>query len=187
MAVELDPWYSNNICFIGDAAHALFPFYGAGLNTGLEDVTQLIKILESYPLEDGAHEVDWPLVFKQFYEARKVNTDGIGQLTKMRMNDFANSMGSSSYKEYRKILDYLNNNYSRKFWSTERLVRCTQIPYGQVLQYFTVEQAIVNAIKDLDGYTELIEENQQNDKVQEIIKQQFLKYEEKCSFLKTLE
>ena len=46
MAVKLDPWYTDQVCFLGDAAHAIYPFYGAGLNTGLEDLAALMNFIE---------------------------------------------------------------------------------------------------------------------------------------------
>ncbi len=50
MAVKLDPWHVGKVCFLGDAAHAIFPFYGAGLNTGLEDISVLLDLLENHSL-----------------------------------------------------------------------------------------------------------------------------------------
>ena len=41
----MDPWYVDRVVFLGDSAHAIFPFYGAGLNTGLEDVGVMIDLI----------------------------------------------------------------------------------------------------------------------------------------------
>ena len=56
MSVTVDPWHYGNLCFIGDAAHSLFPFYGAGLNTGLEDVGVLIDLIEK---QKHATNIEW--------------------------------------------------------------------------------------------------------------------------------
>ena len=42
--VRCFPWVNNNICLIGDSAHPIFPFYGQGLNTGLEDCSVLLSL-----------------------------------------------------------------------------------------------------------------------------------------------
>ena len=46
-AVSCSTWYlKGQVCLLGDASHAIFPFYGAGLNTGLEDLNLLIQHID---------------------------------------------------------------------------------------------------------------------------------------------
>jgi kynurenine 3-monooxygenase len=42
--IKCYPWVFNNFCLVGDAAHAIFPFYGQGLNAGFEDCSTLIEL-----------------------------------------------------------------------------------------------------------------------------------------------
>ena len=44
--IKCYPWTINNFCLIGDAAHAIFPFFGQGLNFCLEDLTQFERIYD---------------------------------------------------------------------------------------------------------------------------------------------
>lgn len=69
------PWvYQDKVALIGDAAHAIVPFYGQGLNAGLEDVTELIRLIEQ-----GTD--NWGAVLKQYQEIRKPNADAIAILS----------------------------------------------------------------------------------------------------------
>ena len=46
--IKCSPWHINNFCLVGDAAHAIFPFFGQGLNCGLEDCTVLMELHDQY-------------------------------------------------------------------------------------------------------------------------------------------
>ena len=58
---------------MGDAAHAIVPFYGQGMNASFEDVIIFDKILEK-------HKGDWQTTFKKYEKTRKVDTDAIADL-----------------------------------------------------------------------------------------------------------
>lgn len=102
--MNLDTWHlDGQLCFLGDAAHALFPFFGAGLNTSLEDLAHLMSLLDSSP----SPTLSWPTIFRAFQDLRKPNTDAIQVLSKQRMHTFAHHMRDPSYRDYRETLDML--------------------------------------------------------------------------------
>ncbi len=69
------PWvYQDKVALIGDAAHAIVPFYGQGLNAGLEDVTDLISLIEK------GYD-NWGDILKKYQEIRKPNADAIAVLS----------------------------------------------------------------------------------------------------------
>jgi kynurenine 3-monooxygenase len=72
VTVKCFPWTKNKTLVIGDAAHAIVPFYGQGMNAGFEDC----RILNT--LIDGTS--GWNELFDQFQKKRKPNTDAIAQL-----------------------------------------------------------------------------------------------------------
>jgi kynurenine 3-monooxygenase len=67
------PWVQNKTLLIGDAAHAIVPFYGQGMNAGFEDCRQLNQLLDEYG-------DDWNQVLPLFQEKRKPNADAIAKL-----------------------------------------------------------------------------------------------------------
>lgn len=67
------PWVRNRTLLIGDAAHAVVPFYGQGMNAGFEDCRILNGLLDQY-------RDDWEKVLPEFQRLRKPDADAIAQL-----------------------------------------------------------------------------------------------------------
>ena len=69
------PWsYQDTVLLLGDAAHAIVPFYGQGMNAGFEDCTVLDRLLADIG------EADWTRVMDEFERLRKPNTDAMAEL-----------------------------------------------------------------------------------------------------------
>jgi len=73
VSIKCFPWAKNKTLLIGDAAHAIVPFYGQGMNTGFEDCRILNQLLDQTS--------DWQELFNQFQKLRKPNTDAIAKLS----------------------------------------------------------------------------------------------------------
>ncbi len=72
--IKCYPWQAyGKVCLMGDAAHAIVPFYGQGMNASFEDVRVFDDILEEYG-------TDWEKVFNTFQDQRVKNTDAIADL-----------------------------------------------------------------------------------------------------------
>lgn len=67
------PWVQNYTAILGDASHAIVPFYGQGMNAGFEDVTVLNALLEGT-------DHNWDSVLPRFQEMRKPDADAIADL-----------------------------------------------------------------------------------------------------------
>ncbi|MBE0567914.1 MAG: FAD-dependent monooxygenase [Krumholzibacteria bacterium] len=73
--VRCTPWHAGDkVCLIGDACHAIVPFYAMGMNTGFEDVTVLDGLIRECGGDLGA-------VFARFSAERKPCTDAISDLS----------------------------------------------------------------------------------------------------------
>ena len=88
--VRCAPWHvGGRALLIGDAAHAIVPFYGQGMNAGFEDCAALNAcIAELAP--------DWARVFERYFAMRKKNSDAIAELAIanfLEMRDHAASAG----------------------------------------------------------------------------------------------
>lgn len=73
VTVKCYPWVKNKTLLIGDAAHAIVPFYGQGMNAGFEDCRVLNKLLDE-------HTDNWDAVLAIFQQMRKPDGDAIAQL-----------------------------------------------------------------------------------------------------------
>jgi kynurenine 3-monooxygenase len=73
VTVKCFPWTKNKTLLIGDAAHAIVPFYGQGMNAGFEDCRILNQLLEK-------HHDQWEPALQEFQHQRKPDTDAIAQL-----------------------------------------------------------------------------------------------------------
>lgn len=73
VTVKCYPWAKGNTLLLGDAAHAIVPFYGQGMNCGFEDCAVLDELLEndSMPMEN---------IFDAFQQRRKPNADAVAEL-----------------------------------------------------------------------------------------------------------
>ena len=73
VTVKCFPWVRNRTLLIGDAAHAIVPFFGQGMNAGFEDCRILNQLLEKY-------NDNWDKVLPEFQQVRKPDADAIAQL-----------------------------------------------------------------------------------------------------------
>jgi kynurenine 3-monooxygenase len=73
VTIKCFPWIKNSTLLIGDAAHAIVPFYGQGMNAGFEDCRILNDLLNQ-------HDNDWSKVLGEFQFQRKPDADAIAQL-----------------------------------------------------------------------------------------------------------
>ena len=81
---------------MGDAAHAIVPFYGQGMNASFEDVTELDAVIEK-------HEGDWNTTFSEFQKERKKNADAIADLAIDNYYEMRDHVANPIFKEKRKI------------------------------------------------------------------------------------
>lgn len=73
VTVRCYPWVIRNVALIGDAAHAITPFYGQGMNAGFEDAVILMELLEK-------HQYNWQSTLQEYQTLRKKDGDAIAQL-----------------------------------------------------------------------------------------------------------
>ncbi|MGI8419704.1 MAG: FAD-dependent oxidoreductase [Candidatus Levyibacteriota bacterium] len=76
ITLRADTWHDEDFAVvIGDAAHAVIPFYGQGVCAAFEDCLIFSELVEIY---DG----NWKIILPEFQKKRKINTDLLAQLSK---------------------------------------------------------------------------------------------------------
>ncbi len=90
------PWVRNKTLVIGDAAHAIVPFYGQGMNAGFEDCRILNQLLDK-------HNDNWDIVLHEFQHQRKPDTDAVARLALDNFIEMRDHVADESFLLRKKI------------------------------------------------------------------------------------
>ncbi|MEO5789386.1 MAG: NAD(P)/FAD-dependent oxidoreductase [Gelidibacter sp.] len=142
--VKCSPWhYKGNTLLMGDAAHAVVPFYGQGMNASFEDVTIFDKVL------DEDHD-DWETVFKVYEQNRKQDTDAIADLSMDNFHEMKGHVNKAIFREKRNLEMALEKNFPNDYSSKYSLVTFQEnIGYREaMLRGRAQDKAILNMLAD---------------------------------------
>jgi kynurenine 3-monooxygenase len=135
--VHTDPWQvGGKVALIGDAAHAILPFFGQGANCGFEDVVELDRCLS----EVGD---DWSLALPMYQERRRANAEAIAQLAKENFVEMRDKVGSRTFLLSKKLEHGLEKVLPGAYLSRYEMVSFTTIPYADVVQRARKQQRLV--------------------------------------------
>jgi kynurenine 3-monooxygenase len=114
--VKCSPWANKgNTLIMGDAAHAIVPFYGQGMNASFEDVAELDAFMDRY-------QGDWETIFSEFQKDRKKNADAIADLAIDNYYEMRDHVANPIFKEKRKIEMELEKTFPTQYSSKYSLV-----------------------------------------------------------------
>jgi kynurenine 3-monooxygenase len=102
------PWVRNKCLLIGDAAHAIVPFYGQGMNAGFEDCRILNGLLNQ-------HADNWNIVLPEFQKQRKPDTDAIAQLALDNFVEMRDLVADADFLLRKKIEAQLHARYPEQW------------------------------------------------------------------------
>lgn len=142
--VKCSPWsYKNKTLIMGDAAHAVVPFYGQGMNASFEDVVVLDAILDQ---DLGG----WEAVFKAYEKARKQDADAIGDLAVENYYEMRDHVANPLFKQKRKIEMDLEKNFPTEYFSKYSMVTFNDsIGYHEaMIKGRAQDKALMNLITD---------------------------------------
>lgn len=124
VTVKCSPWHvDGKALLLGDAAHAIVPFFGQGLNAGFEDCTMLLELLDR-------HGPQWPKVFEEFERARKVNTDAIADLAVENFVEMRDRVADPRFLFKKKVELALEAKYPGVFVPKYAMVTFHRVPYA---------------------------------------------------------
>ena len=142
--VKFSPWhYKGNTLLMGDAAHAIVPFYGQGMNASFEDVVEFDTFLEQ-------HQGDWETTFKAYEKSRKKDTDAIADLAIDNFFEMRDHVASAIFQEKRTLEMALEKNFPNEYFSKYSMVTFNEnIGYWEaMIKGRAQDKAILNMIAD---------------------------------------
>jgi len=145
VTVRCSPWeYEKRIILLGDAAHAIVPFYGQGMNAGFEDCTILDELAE----ECGE---DWGEVFARFNRERIPNGNAIADLALRNFIEMRDRVADPRFLLRKKIAAHLHEKYGDAFLPAYSMVSFSDTPYSLALKAADDQDALLDRILELEG------------------------------------
>jgi kynurenine 3-monooxygenase len=145
----LDRWHiEGRALLLGDAAHAIVPFHGQGMNAGFEDAAELAGLLKQQP--------DYPnAVFAEFEARRKPNANAIAAMSLANYVEMRDGVADPHYLLKRELAAALTDRIPDRFMSRYRMVSFTSIPYATCVERDRVQTAWMESMlagrDSLDG------------------------------------
>src|SRR5690606_10171722 len=137
------PWTKNGkVALIGDASHAIVPFYGQGMNSGFEDCTILNQIM-------GEGNDNWEEIFKKFEYSRKPNADAIADLAMRNFVEMRDLTGNPQFLLQKKIEKHFSIKHPELWLPLYSMVTFSHIPYAEAVLIARKQDAIMTKVMAL--------------------------------------
>lgn len=128
VTIKCSPWHvDSRSLLLGDAAHAIVPFFGQGINCGFEDCTDFLDLLDRFGAE-------WERVFTEFEAARKVNTDAIADLAIENFVEMRDHVADPRFLFRKRVELALEAKYPKLFVPKYAMVTFHRIPYAVAMK-----------------------------------------------------
>src|SRR6266702_1440639 len=124
VTIRCAPWfYQDKVCLVGDAAHAVVPFYGQGMNAAFEDCVVLDECLAEFP--EDRHRA-----FAEYFQRRKVNADALADLALENFIEMRDKTASRAFRAKKKLDHFLEAALPGIYIPLYTMVTFTRIPYA---------------------------------------------------------
>lgn len=147
VTIKCYPWVRNKTLLIGDAAHAIVPFYGQGMNAGFEDCSILNEMLDQY-------DDDWEKTIRNFQKERKPDTDAIAQLALDNFIEMRDLVADKDFLLRKKIEARLHSLYPEQWIPQYSMVTFhPDIRYSEAQDIGSKQRKIMDEVMQM-GYIE---------------------------------
>ncbi|MEO0570459.1 MAG: NAD(P)/FAD-dependent oxidoreductase [Bacteroidota bacterium] len=143
------PWtYWDKVALVGDAAHAVVPFYGQGMNAGFEDISALNDLINEFG-------DDWGTIFTSYQKVRKPNADAIAELSYRNFMEMSSKTADSNFLLQKKIEKHFSKKYPDKWIPVYSRVTFSDRPYSEALKIGDYQEGIMKKILQIPNIHEI--------------------------------
>ncbi len=139
VTIKCEPWYRNQTILLGDAAHAIVPFYGQGLNSGFEDVKLFVAIAEQL-------NWNWDTVLPYYSAFRKKDTDALSELTLQNFIEMRDHVGNPSFLKRQELESQIQKKYPKEWIPLYSMVTFSNIPYSEALRLGKIQEDLMSDV-----------------------------------------
>jgi kynurenine 3-monooxygenase len=146
VTVKCYPWSaSDKLLLLGDAAHAIVPFFGQGMNCGFEDCTVFEQLMDKY-LGHGTEEEAWTKIFEETQKSRKPNSDAIADLAVANFIEMRDLVTHPDFILQKKIEAHFSKLHPELWLPLYSMVTFTDLPYSHALKQGKKQDAIMKHV-----------------------------------------
>jgi kynurenine 3-monooxygenase len=128
VTVKCFPWvFKDKLGLMGDASHAIVPFFGQGMNSGFEDCFEFGKLMDK-------HGDNWEALLAEFQDIRKINADAIADMAVENFIEMRDKVADQKFLLRKKIEAKLNKIFPDHYVSKYSLVSFSTKPYSYALE-----------------------------------------------------
>jgi kynurenine 3-monooxygenase len=137
VTIRCAPWYyRDRVCLLGDAAHAVVPFYGQGMNAAFEDCIMLDECLDKFA--DNRESA-----FAEYFERRKENADALADLAIGNFIEMRDKTASRTFRAKKKLDHLLEAALPGVYLPLYTMVTFTRVPYAQAARRARLQDRIL--------------------------------------------
>ena len=157
------PWtYKDKVALIGDAAHAIVPFYGQGMNAGFEDITILNDLIAQYGN-------NWQTIFTEYEKSRKPNADAIAELAERNFNEMSAKTADENFLLQKKIEKWFSDKHPEKWMPLYSRVTFSLQPYSEALAIGESQNQIMQEVLKIENIAEIWNSDVVEDKILQLL------------------
>lgn len=121
--VRMSNWvYQDSIALMGDAAHAIVPFFGQGMNLGFEDCTTLLNLLKK-------NNHDWAIALAEYNNYQRPNANAIADMALENFIEMRDKVSDPEFQFHKKIEAVIEKEFPELYRSRYGMITYTLIPY----------------------------------------------------------
>lgn len=138
--VHVAPWrVGAQVLLLGDAAHAIVPFHGQGMNAAFEDCSELDSLVGNEP--------DWAHAFERFELLRRANTEAIAQMALENYTEMRDSVRDAGFVRRKAIAMALERRFPDRFIPRYSMVMFhPEIPYAEALRRGAIQARLLEEL-----------------------------------------
>src|SRR5436309_2685625 len=137
VTIRCAPWYyKDKVALVGDAAHAVVPFYGQGMNAAFEDCVVLDECLAQF--SDNRQRA-----FAEYFARRKENADALADLAVENFIEMRDKTASKTFRAKKKLDHALEAALPGIYLPLYTMVTFTRIPYAEAARRARRQDSII--------------------------------------------
>lgn len=157
------PWtYWDKVALVGDAAHAVVPFYGQGMNAGFEDISVLSDLMNEFG-------DDWETIFTTYQKVRKPNADAIAELSYRNFMEMSSKTADSNFLLQKKIEKHFSKKHPDKWIPVYSRVTFSDRPYAEALEIGDYQERIMKRILQIPNIAEIWDSKEVEQQILELL------------------